>query len=128
MPPAPTADVPMRDANEPASSPAPPPHTAPSPAPGARYGTPNRGLNSGDGGPSSSRAGSVHPEASNLNLPSHPISHGDTARMYINNNVTSVLLEGMKMIGKDQPDSPLKVLGEFLLQKSREKGEPGSVN
>ncbi|WYZ34570.1 hypothetical protein EsH8_I_000846 [Colletotrichum jinshuiense] len=120
-----TADVAMTDAVEPSSSPAPIPQvvpSAPSPAP-ARTGTPSRNLNNGE---ASSRAGSVHPDANPAGFPAQAVAHGDSARMFINNNVTAALLEGVKIIGKNQPPNPLKVLGDFLLQKSRERGEPTS--
>ncbi|KAF6819043.1 compass complex subunit [Colletotrichum plurivorum] len=124
MPPAPAADVSMADASDPASSPAPAPPQAAAAIPSAptpRTGTPSRNANNGDAG--GSRAGSVHPDPSGLGLPTQATNHGDSARMYINANVTAALLEGMKIIGKDQPPNPLQVLGEFLLHKSRERGE-----
>ncbi|KAK1963333.1 dpy-30 domain-containing protein [Colletotrichum sublineola] len=130
MPPAPaitsadtvSRDVAMTDAVEPSSSPAPNPQAAPSaPSPASgRTGTPSRNLN----GEASSRAGSVHPDAHPTNIPNQAVEHGDPARMYLNNNVTAVLLEGMKIIGKNQPKNPLKVLGEFLLEESRKRNEP----
>ncbi|OLN85364.1 Set1 complex component sdc1 [Colletotrichum chlorophyti] len=103
-------------------SPAPVPQpaaSAPSPAP-ARTGTPARNLNNGEAG---SRAGSVHPDANAVNIPAHAIEHGDAARMYINNTVTAALLEGMKIIGREQPPNPLYVLSQFLLKKSQDRGE-----
>ncbi|POR30829.1 Set1 complex component sdc1 [Tolypocladium paradoxum] len=81
---------------------------APSPAP-ARTGTPAQG----------SRAASVHPDAG-LALPSEAVPHGDPTRRYLNAKVTGVLLEGMKQLAKDQPNDPLRVLGEYLIQKSKE--------
>ncbi|KAL0939200.1 dpy-30 domain-containing protein [Colletotrichum truncatum] len=139
MPPAPattaaeastnSVDTSMADAAEVASSPAPIPQaaaSAPSPAAApARTGTPSRNLNNGE---ASSRAGSVHPDANAVNLPSQATPHGDSARMYINSTVTAALLEGMKIIGRDQPADPLRVLGEFLIQKSRERGEGTNAN
>ncbi|GKT75436.1 DPY30 domain-containing protein [Colletotrichum tofieldiae] len=123
MPPAPATtsadavsrDIAMTDAVEPSSA-AP---SAPSPAPG-RTGTPSRNLN----GEASSRAGSAHPDVHPTNLPNQAVEHGDPARMYINSHVSAVLLEGMKIIGKNKPKNPLKVLGEFLLEESRKRGEP----
>ncbi|KAG8666005.1 COMPASS (complex proteins associated with Set1p) component [Fusarium poae] len=102
-------DVVMSDApaDQPASSPAPAAH-APSPAP-ARTGTPAQG----------SRAASAHPDAG-LNIPSEAPPHGDSARRYLNTKVTGVLLEGMKQLAKDQPNDPLRVLGDYLIQKSKE--------
>ncbi|KAF4782268.1 dpy-30 domain-containing protein [Colletotrichum scovillei] len=117
-------DIPMADAGEPASSPVPIPQvapSAPSPAPG-RTGTPSRNVN----GEASSRAGSVHPDNNATNFPNRAVEHGDNARMYINNHVTAALLEGMKIISKNQPANPLHVLGNFLLEESRRRNEPSA--
>ena len=101
---------------------------APSPA-AVRTGTPAQG----------SRAASAHPEVGPT-MPSEAPPHGDPTRRYLNTKVTGALLEGMKQLAKDQsvlanartgsetmalltrlrPPDPLRVLGEFLLQKSRE--------
>ncbi|EFR03136.1 hypothetical protein MGYG_06130 [Nannizzia gypsea CBS 118893] len=48
---------------------------------------------------------------------------GAPARIYMNEKIVPYLLEGMKMVAKDQPTNPLQVLGEYLLQKSSEIGE-----
>lgn len=71
-------------------------------------------------------------------MPSRAAAHGAPARRYLNEKVTGVLLEGMKRLAADRyvqmvsknravvliffvrPEEPLRVLGEFLLQKSRE--------
>ncbi|KAJ5833221.1 hypothetical protein N7474_001532 [Penicillium riverlandense] len=45
---------------------------------------------------------------------------GAPARVYLNEKIVPHLLEGMKSVAKDQPSNPLRVLGEFLLQKSNE--------
>ncbi|KAG9248854.1 hypothetical protein BJ878DRAFT_411783 [Calycina marina] len=87
-------------------------NNAPSPAP-PRIGTPSRNMN-GD----NSRAVSAHPEPSSM--PKEAPPHGAPTRQYLNGKVTGVLLEGMKQLAKEQPRDPLRVLGEFLLQKSRE--------
>ncbi|KAL2756800.1 hypothetical protein ACRALDRAFT_208696 [Sodiomyces alcalophilus JCM 7366] len=89
----------------------------PSPAPG-RTGTPIRNAN-GAQEPSSSRAGSAHPDAA-FKIPEKAVPHGDPVRRYLNTKVTVVLLEGMKQIAKEQPKDPLRKLGEFLLQRSKE--------
>ncbi|KAG7419340.1 hypothetical protein DER46DRAFT_657083 [Fusarium sp. MPI-SDFR-AT-0072] len=105
----PQKDVTMSDApvDHPASSPAPATH-APSPVP-ARTGTPAQG----------SRAASAHPD-SGLSLPAEAPPHGDSTRRYLNTKVTGVLLEGVKQLAKDKPNDPLRVLGEYLIQKSKE--------
>ncbi|KAI5786454.1 hypothetical protein DFH27DRAFT_259563 [Peziza echinospora] len=43
---------------------------------------------------------------------------GAPARQYINENVTPYLLEGMKMLVREQPSDPLKVLGEWLIEQN----------
>ncbi|KAH7034963.1 uncharacterized protein B0I36DRAFT_317314 [Microdochium trichocladiopsis] len=82
----------------------------------------------GGGGGTSSRAASQHPESgaggsssSSHQMPSTPAVHGAPVRQYLNQNVTGVLLEGMKQIARDQPQDPLRVLGEYLLKASRER-------
>ncbi|KAL3964134.1 hypothetical protein ACCO45_001138 [Purpureocillium lilacinum] len=97
------SDAPIDQAASPA-----PAALAPSPAP-ARTGTPAQG----------SRAPSVHPEAG-VTMPSEAAPHGDPTRRYFNSKVTGVLLEGMKQLAKDQPPDPLRVLGEYLIQRSKE--------
>ncbi|KAF4587687.1 Dpy-30 motif protein [Ophiocordyceps camponoti-floridani] len=82
----------------------------------ARTGTPAQG----------SRAASVHPDAGST-MPSEAAPHGDPTRRYLNTKVTASLLEGMKQLAKDQPQDPLRVLGEFLLQKSKELERTGQV-
>ncbi|CAK7270995.1 hypothetical protein SEPCBS57363_004388 [Sporothrix epigloea] len=73
---------------------------APSPAQAqvGRTGTPMRG---GERLESSSRAASVHPESS-FTIPSEAPLNGAPVRQYINSKVTGPLLEGMKMIAKEQ--------------------------
>lgn len=53
-------------------------------------------------------------------MPSEAPPHGAPTRQYLNSKVTGVLLEGMKQLAKDKPKDPLRVLGEFLLQRSKE--------
>jgi COMPASS component SDC1 len=53
-------------------------------------------------------------------MPSKAAAHGAPARRYLNEKVTPVLLEGMKRLAMEQPEDPLRVLGEFLLMKSKE--------
>ncbi len=71
-------------------------------------------------------------------MPSEAAPHGDPTRRYFNSKVTGVLLEGMKQLAKDQyvtfaghrammpsltprrPPDPLRVLGEYLIQRSKE--------
>ncbi|PHH74694.1 hypothetical protein CDD82_4814 [Ophiocordyceps australis] len=94
----PQKDVSMIDAPNDQASPAPP-----------RTATPAHG----------SRAASVYPDSGPA-MPSEAIPHGDPTRRYLNSKVTAVLLEGMKKLAKEQPPDPLRVLGEYLLQKSKD--------
>ncbi|PTU17814.1 hypothetical protein P175DRAFT_0423228, partial [Aspergillus ochraceoroseus IBT 24754] len=57
------------------------------------------------------------------NTPMRP--GGAPARVYMNEKIVPYLLEGMKNVTKEQPPNPLRVLGEFLIQKSNEvEGAP----
>lgn len=67
----------------------------------------------GGGGDTGSRAGSLHPEPS-FNMPSEAATHGAPARVYLNTKVTGVLLEGMKIIAKDQLVSLRRDVGFFF--------------
>ncbi|PWY90732.1 hypothetical protein BO70DRAFT_76866 [Aspergillus heteromorphus CBS 117.55] len=54
---------------------------------------------------------------------------GAPARVYMNEKIVPYLLEGMKSVTKEQPPNPLRVLGEFLIQKSNEieQQQPGTT-
>lgn len=43
---------------------------------------------------------------------------GFPTRKYLNEKVTPTLLEGMRMIAVQKPEDPLKVLGQFLIDRS----------
>ncbi|RMJ25812.1 COMPASS complex subunit Sdc1 [Aspergillus sp. HF37] len=51
---------------------------------------------------------------------SQPRPGGAPIRTYLNERIVPYLLEGMKTVAKDQPSNPLRMLGEFLIQKSDE--------
>jgi COMPASS component SDC1 len=48
-----------------------------------------------------SRAASAHPDPG-YTMPSEPAAHGAPVRQYLNSRVTPALLEGMKMLAKEQ--------------------------
>jgi hypothetical protein len=50
---------------------------------------------------------------------------GAPARRYLNDNVTPVLLEGMKMLAREQPKEPLLALARFLEERHREEMQRG---
>ncbi|KAK5141137.1 hypothetical protein LTR16_002657 [Cryomyces antarcticus] len=52
--------------------------------------------------------------------PPAPNPHGSPTRVYLNQNVTPHLLEGMKYLAAHEPEKPLKWLSEFLAGKSAE--------
>jgi COMPASS component SDC1 len=68
-----------------------------SPAP-PRIGTPNRNANGND---VTSRATSQHPDPV-ITIPKEAPPHGAPTRQYLNGKVTGPLLEGMKIIAKEQ--------------------------
>ncbi|RWA06623.1 hypothetical protein EKO27_g8483 [Xylaria grammica] len=113
-----TKDVAMADVSStdqaPSPAPAAPSTNAPSPAP-ARTGTPLRT----NGQENTSRAASQHPDPT-FTMPDAAPPHGAPVRQYLNSKVTAHLLEGMKQLAKDQPKDPLRVLGEFLIERSKE--------
>lgn len=43
---------------------------------------------------------------------------GSATRKYLNEHVTKHLLEGMKLIAREKPQDPLRVLGEYLINAS----------
>ncbi|KAK6603169.1 dpy-30 domain-containing protein [Botrytis cinerea] len=90
----------------------------PAPVP-ARTSTPVPKVNGNAEKENSSRATSQHPDTG-PSVPTEASVHGAPARVYLNQTVTGSLLEGMKLLAKDQPKDPLRVLGEFLLSKSKE--------
>ncbi|KAK6954323.1 hypothetical protein Daesc_004290 [Daldinia eschscholtzii] len=112
------APAPTNNNNAPSPSPA---ATAAAPVnPPARTGTPLRTTNGQqqEAG-SSSRATSQHPDPG-FTMPAEAPPHGAPVRQYLNSKVTGPLLDGMKMIAKEQPKDPLRVLGEYLVQRSKE--------
>ncbi|KAI1828010.1 hypothetical protein F4861DRAFT_238158 [Xylaria intraflava] len=109
-------DIAMADADQvPSPAPAAPSTNAPSPAPARTSSTPLRT----NGQENTSRAASQHPDP-NFTMPDAAPAHGAPIRQYLNGRVTAHLLEGMKQLAKDQPKDPLRVLGEFLIERSKE--------
>ncbi|KAK0118763.1 hypothetical protein ONS96_011848 [Cadophora gregata f. sp. sojae] len=98
--PYPSKDITMTDVppDRPAS-PAILPSTTnvPSPIP-ARVGTPSRNVNGND---TSSRATSQHPDPTPT-MPKEAPPHGAPTRQYLNSMVTGPLMDGMKLLAKEQ--------------------------
>ncbi|KAL3451696.1 hypothetical protein BJX65DRAFT_223544 [Aspergillus insuetus] len=74
--------------------------------------------------PTNQAAGGSHTPAADSSISasnSNPVRPGGApARVYMNEKIVPYLLEGMKNVTKEQPSNPLRVLGEFLIQKSNE--------
>ncbi|OQD65916.1 hypothetical protein PENPOL_c005G10821 [Penicillium polonicum] len=94
--------------SDPPASSAPTSTTAPQPKPTSTMGETNgTGSNTPLGDLGNISAGQIRPG-------------GAPARVYLNEKVVPYLLDGMKSVAREQPANPLRVLGEFLLQKSNE--------
>lgn len=50
---------------------------------------------------------------------------GSQTRKYLNDNVTPHLLNGMRLLAREKPSNPLRVLGEYLIKQS--ENENGST-
>lgn len=66
----------------------------------------------------SSRPSSMPPAG--IIPPERPNAHGSPTRVYLNQNVTPYLLEGMKYLAAYEPEKPLEWLSGFLAQRSAE--------
>ncbi|OMP87640.1 COMPASS component SDC1 [Diplodia seriata] len=62
----------------------------------------------------------VQQQQQQQDLPTQPNAHGSPTRVYLNQNVTPHLLEGMKKLALEEPEKPLKWLSNFLAERSRE--------
>ncbi|GAB7354709.1 hypothetical protein MBLNU459_g5126t1 [Dothideomycetes sp. NU459] len=102
-PPGPASPLPPTP-SAPVMSHAPPPLSAPTP-PSAAAAPPTR--------PSSIPPTLIAP-------PEKPNPHGSPTRVYLNQNVTPHLLEGLKYLAAYEPEKPLKWLSEFLAKRSAE--------
>ncbi|KAK9471763.1 Dpy-30 motif-domain-containing protein [Dipodascopsis tothii] len=54
-----------------------------------------------------------------VDAPPRPVRGGAPTRRYLNEQVTPVLLEGMRMLARERPENPLEVLGQYLIAQSR---------
>ncbi|KAK7731022.1 COMPASS (complex proteins associated with Set1p) component [Cytospora paraplurivora] len=67
-----------------------------------------------------SRAASADRTGDRVAMPTEAAAHGAPTRQYLNAKVTYHVMEAMKIVAKERPADPLRVLGEFLLQRSKE--------
>ncbi|KOC16034.1 COMPASS complex subunit Sdc1 [Aspergillus flavus AF70] len=95
-----------------APSPIPPPNTKDTPST-----TEKQSIMANDSNPNTAAANTPTGEPT----PTTQLRPGGApARVYMNEKIVPYLLEGMKHVTKEQPQNPLRVLGEFLIQKSNE--------
>ncbi|KAF1997622.1 hypothetical protein P154DRAFT_622329 [Amniculicola lignicola CBS 123094] len=125
-----TMDVEMTDAGAPPAETVPASQPHPIPEPTTTLSTP---LTSAPTHPSSSAAAptpvpaattpsrnSPHPPSIQPSVPTYASPHGSSTRVYLNQNVTPYLLEGMKHLVTSEPEKPLKWLSEYLAMRSLE--------
>ncbi|KAK9235932.1 hypothetical protein V1525DRAFT_408481 [Lipomyces kononenkoae] len=48
-----------------------------------------------------------------------PVRGGAPTRRYLNELVTPALLDGVRLVAREQPENPLEVLGKYLLERSK---------
>ncbi|KAL4865648.1 hypothetical protein BDV12DRAFT_174292 [Aspergillus spectabilis] len=86
--------------------------------------TPNAnpsGLNPATAQTPTGTADSIASASASAAANAHPVRPGGApARVYMNEKIVPYLLEGMKSVTREQPQNPLRVLGEYLIQKSNE--------
>lgn len=52
--------------------------------------------------------------------PIHEYIGGSSIRRYLNEHITEHLMQGLKKVGTERPEEPLKWLGHYLIEKSKE--------
>lgn len=60
--------------------------------------------------------------------PIHEMVGGSLVRRYLNQHLTTHLLEGLKLTSQTKPEDPLKFLGEFLIKRSSELSTNDTTN
>ncbi|KAK9376395.1 uncharacterized protein V1513DRAFT_411460 [Lipomyces chichibuensis] len=48
-----------------------------------------------------------------------PVRGGAPTRRYLNELITPALLDGVRLVAREQPENPLEVLGKYLLERSK---------
>lgn len=52
--------------------------------------------------------------------PVHEIVGGSTIRKYLNQHLSHHLLDGLRQLGYEKPEDPVRWLGEFLIERSKQ--------
>lgn len=74
---------------------------------------------SGTPNPSKRKAQDIQPIE--FEEPIHEYIGGSSIRKYLNEHITKHLMEGLKKVGNERPEDPLKWLGNYLIEKSDEE-------
>ncbi|CAD8154261.1 unnamed protein product [Paramecium octaurelia] len=60
-------------------------------------------------------------QQSKFDLPQIPKFQSLPLRDYFDNKLSAILLEGLKEIGRQRPENPIRFLGEYLLEQDKQK-------
>ncbi|KAK9333798.1 hypothetical protein V1520DRAFT_330620 [Lipomyces starkeyi] len=65
------------------------------------------------------RNGTATAESGGVDDKNKPVRGGAPTRRYLNELITPALLDGVKLVAREQPENPLEVLGKYLLERSK---------
>ncbi|KAK9360902.1 hypothetical protein V1504DRAFT_453609 [Lipomyces starkeyi] len=65
------------------------------------------------------RNGTATGESGGVDDKNKPVRGGAPTRRYLNELITPALLDGVKLVAREQPENPLEVLGKYLLERSK---------
>ncbi|CAD8163128.1 unnamed protein product [Paramecium pentaurelia] len=68
-----------------------------------------------------SQDGAQKQQQSKFDLPQIPKFQSLPLRDYFDNNLSAILLEGLKEVGRQRPENPIRFLGEYLLEQDKQK-------
>ncbi|KAK9491075.1 hypothetical protein V1508DRAFT_463541 [Lipomyces doorenjongii] len=65
------------------------------------------------------RNGDATAERGGVDDKNKPVRGGAPTRRYLNELITPALLDGVKLVAREQPENPLEVLGKYLIERSK---------
>ncbi|KAK9388394.1 hypothetical protein V1515DRAFT_598719 [Lipomyces mesembrius] len=65
------------------------------------------------------RNGNAAAEGGGVDDKNKPVRGGAPTRRYLNELITPALLDGVKLVAREQPENPLEVLGKYLIERSK---------
>ncbi|KAK6531901.1 COMPASS (complex proteins associated with Set1p) component [Orbilia ellipsospora] len=119
--PPPPIDSPVLSAAQTPSKPSPPVMSMTT----TKEGTPNGG---GGGGSITTSKQNANTSLGTGHVEGGEKGAGAPVRQYLNEFVTPYLLEGMKMLAKEQPPNPLETLGRYLIQRAEVNAATAALN